>query len=475
MQGCQSSSAGADAVNAAAQFVDSTANTVNRLIALPELAAVDGVRRILANLARSDTADGITAHIHVTLFDGDGIMAVVASDIEGRAVDRRRIDRRRCDAVQSLDVFGQFHGQRIIAVRDDADVAIREGARRTAFDVGRTVQLLLNHIAAVAGKLHAVVRCGYGMTIDSYTFDIRLAINTFRGFCSFDRRFIVTVLKGQRAVLTISCNSFRAILAGHSQLAILAIFALGTDGHVVAQGNVIVGPFLVSCIGLFHDQVALCVATIDGNRGMLLGHLVDFVVHVVNLRIDVLFHLLQLVFRSCLAGGDVFAVPSRIGQAVHRPLAVLVDGHAAGGDAAVLDVQFDLFVALADGHGAVIPVNGDLLVAFPEVHVISQIHSVLRTAILVGPRGHGHIPGRSGFHRAVGRGFLFHLRQLGHIDRIRRSLAISHMGNDMAARINARIGDAGTIRNLQAAAIYNGSGSAAARHVTGISRAVQAR
>ena len=56
MESCQCSGTGADTIDAVAQFIDRTAEAIDSLVTLPELAAVDGIGRILADLAVGDTA-----------------------------------------------------------------------------------------------------------------------------------------------------------------------------------------------------------------------------------------------------------------------------------------------------------------------------------------------------------------------------------------------------------------------------------
>ena len=69
MEGCQGCSTGTDAVDAVAQFIDRTAEAVDSLVALPELAAVDGIGRILADRTRCNACDLITTCIDAILIN----------------------------------------------------------------------------------------------------------------------------------------------------------------------------------------------------------------------------------------------------------------------------------------------------------------------------------------------------------------------------------------------------------------------
>lgn len=210
MESCQCSGTGADTIDAVAQFIDRTAEAIDSLVTLPELAAVDGIGRILADLAVGDTANLVAAHIDIALMDGDVLVIVITLDRQAAVIHGRVACRNgfSFDTVDSFEVLGQFDFQfGIITIlrSNDTDIIAIGIFRNTTVNLDILVQFHRS-IAGIAAVLHAIVHGSHFMSymVVVFVYDAVHAVFAIMAVSTIDTDLAILDMDISRCVLTIS-------------------------------------------------------------------------------------------------------------------------------------------------------------------------------------------------------------------------------------------------------------------------------
>ena len=319
-----------------------------------QLAAVDGIRGITADVACRDIGDLVAPIAQTAFRQADIITFAICIGMSNRdavVVDDRiaHIDRASVSQVQILVQLNQELAVFAVLAGYHADVPIGQVGfiLGIALDVDLLVQFHSRSRAKVAAEFQAVIEgggfvgiplriliddAGHGFPILAVQArrtcrrpDIRnavFAVETDMAFGTIDAIHAIFAGNGDTAVAirTFNGNTILAVkgyagipvlsLNVHMAIAaILAVLAGTANGEIVAELEII-NLLPVSPRRLGNLKVAVRIGTIAGrSRAAIDGDFRMMFVNVTDCRIDIRLDRMQLVFRGCPAGYIMRAIP----------------------------------------------------------------------------------------------------------------------------------------------------------------------
>ena len=243
-----------------------------------QLAAIDGIRRRIADFTSSHIRDLVAAVIEAFICQADGFRCIAGRRLnrDTGIVDGRiaHLDRAIVTQIEVLVQFDQQLTVFAVLARDDTDVAIREVGffLGIAFDIDLLVQFDCRGVAKVTTEFQAIIEgsgfmflaarvfiddTGHGFPIlaiearrTRFRPDIRhtvFAVQADMAFGSIDAIFAVDAFDGDPifavftfdgdTILAVNADTRFTILAVDADMAILAVFA--ANAQLIAQFQVI--------------------------------------------------------------------------------------------------------------------------------------------------------------------------------------------------------------------------------------------